>query len=194
MASDGPLDAAGRVIEVLEGLGIPYMVVGSVACSVHGIPRATMDVDIVAGIRNEHVAPFVEALQGDFHVDRDMICEAILHRSSFNVIHLGTLFKTGVFVPLDDNVSRTEMARRRRHLILEGSDARWYVASPEDTILRKMHWFREGGELSDRQWQDILGIFQVQRERLRLRYLRDAARLLGVSDLVERALDEAELA
>ncbi len=193
MAPGGPLDAAGLMIEVLDELGIPYMVVGSVASSVHGIPRSTMAVDIVADVQASHVAPLVSALESEYYADAEMIRDALLHRSCFNVIHLSTMCKVDIFVPAADGVSGTEMTRRRRYLIVQGSEVQWYVASAEDTILRKLQWFRAGGEVSERQRLDILGIFQVLAERLDLPYLHDGARLLGVSDLLEEALQEAEI-
>jgi hypothetical protein len=74
------------VTGALEKVGATYVVGGSLASSLHGIPRATNDADIVAALRNEHVDPFVGALSETFYVDRDMILDAIAHRHEFNVI------------------------------------------------------------------------------------------------------------
>jgi hypothetical protein len=67
---------------------------------------------MVAGLKPQHVTPFVKALEAAFYIDPDMIQEAIQHGSSFNVIHLDTLFKIDIFVPQDDPASREEMTRR----------------------------------------------------------------------------------
>ena len=89
---------AQEVIQAFDLLGIEYFIGGSVASTVHGIPRLTMDVDLVADMREEHIAPFVARLEGDFYVDGDMIREAIHSRSSFNVIHLPTMVKADIFL------------------------------------------------------------------------------------------------
>jgi hypothetical protein len=62
-----------------------------------------------------------------------------------------------------------------------------YLASPEDTILAKLEWYRMGGELSDRQWRDIVGVIQVQNERLNRDYLEQLSKEMGVSDLLAKA-------
>jgi hypothetical protein len=64
------------------------------------------------------------------------------------------------------------------------------VKAPEDTILRKMLWFREGGEVSDRQWRDILGVLRAQQGSLDLAYLRAWAVRLALTDLLGRATAE----
>ncbi len=66
------------------------------------------------------------------------------------------------------------------------------LASPEDTILSKLEWYRMGGEVSDRQWRDILGVLKTRSGELDLGYLRTWAGELKVADLLERALKEAE--
>ena len=63
-----------------------------------------------------------------------------------------------------------------------------YVHSPEDVLLQKLRWYRKGGEVSDRQWRDAVGIVRVQASRLDRSYLTYGAALLGVTDLVERVL------
>ena len=69
-----------------------------------------------------------------------------------------------------------------------------YVHPPEDILLQKLRWYRKGGEVSDRQWRDIAAIVRVQGPRLDGTYLREGAEILGVTDLLERALAEAGLA
>jgi hypothetical protein len=66
-----------------------------------------------------------------------------------------------------------------------------YVASAEDTILAKLEWYRSGGEVSERQWLDVLGVLKVQAGWLDIHYLRNMAAELGVDDLLERAFEEA---
>ncbi|HXL36665.1 MAG TPA: hypothetical protein VN954_05625, partial [Ktedonobacteraceae bacterium] len=81
------------LVEALEELGVPYHIGGSVASSLYGLPRLTIDVDIIADLRLEHIRPLVIRLQTNYYIDEDMIRDAIRRRSSFNVIHLDTMLK-----------------------------------------------------------------------------------------------------
>ena len=109
-----PIEVTLAVAAVLERLGIEYVVGGSLATSLHGIPRSTLDVDIVADLRMGHLQGFVAALQTDFFVDSDMVKDAIRRRATFNILHLGTMFKVDVFVIGADELLTTELARKQR--------------------------------------------------------------------------------
>lgn len=180
------------VIEVFERLSVGYSVVGSVASSAHGIARATLDADLVADLRPEHVDPLVAALIDGYYIDRDAAAEAVRRRSMFNVVHLQTMLKVDIYV-LTGRAFDRESFRRRLTAPLEDSDeARTYnVDTPEDTILHKLEWYRAGGEVSDRQWGDIVGVLKVQSDALDVDYLRRWADDLGVADLLERAIEAA---
>jgi hypothetical protein len=179
------------VTGVLEKLGVAHAVVGSLASSLHGIPRSTNDVDVVAALRPEHVAPLTAALADGFYVDPDMIRDAIARRSEFNVIHLETMFKVDVFVPALDQVSRAQLSRAGVVALSTDGSLTVRVASAEDTVAQKLLWYRRGGETSERQWLDTLGVIAVQGDRLDVEYLRRTAEALGVADLLDRALVEA---
>jgi len=85
-----------KVSRVLERLGVPWVTVGSIASSIHGIPRTTEDIDLVARLEPSHVSSLVEALQDEFYLDQERIHSAIRRGSSFNLIHLETLVKIDV--------------------------------------------------------------------------------------------------
>src|SRR5512138_1490625 len=87
-----PIEVTLRVTGVLEELGIPYLIGGSLASTLYGMIRATQDSDIVAEIKQDHVNSFVDALQNEFFIDEEMISSAVQHRSSFNIIHRDTMF------------------------------------------------------------------------------------------------------
>lgn len=183
-----PVAVVARVARMLDDLGVRYLVGGSLASSIYGIPRATQDVDIVAELRAGHVEPFAEALRGEFYVDPAVIREALRRGKSFNVIHLATMFKADVFVAADDPWTRGELARARVESIeIPGGTATLRFASPEDTLLHKLTWYRLGDEVSDRQWGDILGILKIQRGVMDETYLDEWAPRLGVEDLLRRA-------
>ena len=186
-----PVEATMLVIHALDQLKVPYVIGGSLASAVHGVVRATMDTDIVADLHEEHAQPLVDALSGTFYADVEMIKDAIEHHSSFNLIHLETMFKVDVFIPKEREFDQLQIRRRTSQTISTDPEETAFVATAEDTILAKLEWYRMGGEVSDRQWRDILGIMKVQAESLDLPYLRKWAGNLGVTDLLERALKQS---
>ncbi len=186
-----PIAVTLLVIEVLDQLGVAYLVGGSLASTVHGELRTTLDADLVADLHPEHIAPFVKALASAFYVDEGMIREALDRRGGFNLIHLETMFKVDVFVPKLRAFDREQMRRRARHVVVAEPELAIYVATAEDTILAKLEWYRLGGGVSERQWRDVIGVITVQAERLDTAYLRCWAPSLGVADLFEQALAEA---
>ena len=95
---DGPLGVAARVVGVLEDLRVPYVIGGSLASSVHGLPRSTNGVDLVADVRRQHVKALVETLGAEFYIDAQAAEEAVVRGSSFNLIHYDTGLKIDVFV------------------------------------------------------------------------------------------------
>jgi hypothetical protein len=185
-----PLAVTLRVVDILEQLDIPYAIGGSLASAVHGVMRATMDADLVADLRPEHAAPLAQALGAAFYADVDMMNQAIQHRSSFNVLHLDTMFKVDIFVAKPRAFDQAQLTRRQRQQISLTPARYAYITSPEDIILAKLEWFQLGGGVSDRQWQDVLGVLKVQTGRLDLAYLRQMAAQLDVSDLLEKALNQ----
>lgn len=182
------VEALAPVSKAFEALGIGYYVGGSVASSAHGVPRASLDVDVLAELRLEHVAPFCSRLEDAYYLDADRIRDAVSRQRSFNLIHLATMFKVDVFVSTGRAFDREAISRTRAEVIGEGEAARAFaVASAEDTVLLKLEWYRKGGEVSERQWADVLGILRILRARLDETYLDRWAASLGVTDLLERA-------
>lgn len=186
-----PLAVTLLVTEALESLDVPYLIGGSLASTLHGMMRATLDADLVAAIGPEHAEPLAQALGGQFYVDVASIHDAIIHRSSFNVIHLATMFKVDIFVTKGRPFDRAQFARRQKQVVATEPVRTAYIASAEDTILTKLEWFRLGGEVSERQWRDVLGVLKVQAGQLDLAYLRRWAAQLKVDDLLEKAIAEA---
>ena len=180
------------VADVLDALGVSYAIGGSFASALHGVMRATMDADLVADLRLEHTDPLAQALGNAFYADVEMMRDAVRRHSSFNLIHLETTFKVDVFVAKPRTFDRSQLARRQLYLLSEDPKRHAYVTSAEDIILSKLEWYRIGGEVSDRQWRDVLGVLKVQGDRLDRDYLRRMATELKVADLLERAFGEAE--
>ena len=182
------------VTQTLETLGIPYAVGGSLASSVHGVMRSTLDVDIVADMRLEHIQPLVAALSKEFYADDEMMRDAIQHQTSFNIIHYETAFKVDIFIRKARAFDQMQLERRRMSVIATDPEQSVYITSPEDVILSKLEWYRMGGEVSDRQWRDTpdgVGVLKTREGELDLNYMRKWAKELKVSDLLERALKQA---
>lgn len=179
------------VTDVFEKLGVRYAVGGSLSSSLHGVMRSTLDVDIVADMRLEHIQPLVAALSPEFYADVEMMRVAIERHSSFNLIHYETSFKVDVFIPKPRPFDQMQLERRASAIITTDPERSLYVTSPEDVILSKLEWYRMGGEVSDRQWRDILGVLKTKTGGIDLDYLRHWAKQLKVNDLLDRALTEA---
>jgi hypothetical protein len=187
-----PIDAIIQMRDALEQIGIPYYVGGSIASLVHGVPRSTMDVDMVADLQSHHIAPLTEALRSNFYADENMMQDALQRRSSFNVIHYSSGFKVDVFIPKGRPFDRIQFERRVERVLDENPAHHVYLASPEDIVLAKIEWYKMGNQVSERQWTDIMGVIKTRGQELDQSYLRQWAGELGISDLLERALREAE--
>jgi hypothetical protein len=186
-----PIAVTAKVTSVLEKMDVPYFIGGSLASTLYGMIRTTQDSDIIAELRIEHIRPFVLALQGEFYVDEEMIANAVTNQSSFNIIHRESMFKVDIFIPQERAFVKKQFARSRRELLSADPVVQAYVSTAEDTLLAKLEWFRMGGESSERQWRDVLGVLKVQAGTLDLEYLRNTAMELHVEDLLERALKAA---
>ncbi len=182
--------AVAPVLEAFRSLGIRYCLTGSTASIHYGVPRSTMDVDLVAEIPPGKVRPLCEVLGGSFCVSEDAVREAVRRRASFNVIHTDTAFKIDVIVLRDEPYEREAFARRRREEVVPLGPS--FVPAPEDALLSKILWYEKGGRVSDRQWTDVLGIVKAQGSRLDLEYLQRWARELGVEALLASALQSPE--
>lgn len=194
MLPSDTLAALIPLVEQLERLGVAYYIGGSVVSSTHGIPRSSLDVDIVADLAPEHISPLVDALKSIYYIDGEMIRDAIARRSCFNLIHLATSFKVDVFAVKNRRYDRVALDRiGKRRVNIENSAKEFYLASPEDIVLAKLEWYRLGNEVSERQWNDVLGVLRVQGDSLDRPYLFQWATELGVADLLVQAWEEVNV-
>jgi hypothetical protein len=185
-----PVDAALAVTAALDACDIPYTVGGSLASSFSGEPRASIDADILIDMTANQIASFIDALGDAFYADATSLARAIATRTSTNLIHRQSGVKVDLFVA-GSELDQRQLQRRRRVLVQSEPDRFLYVHSPEDILLQKLHWYRLGGEASDRQWRDVLSVIVVQASRLDRDYLTTTATMVGLSDLLERAFRQA---
>ena len=187
---DLPLSVLSAVTTILENVGIRYVLVGSFASSVHGIYRATADIDVLTDIKIEQVHPLFESLRDAFYVDEHTMRNAVARGGSFNAIHFDSVFKVDIFVSKDDEFALGQLDRRELRKISPDRAETVYVATVEDTILAKLRWYQIGHETSGTQWRDIIGMLVTSRDKLDLQYLRAWAAKLGLAELFEQALLE----
>jgi hypothetical protein len=189
--TEDPKNLALVIARLLDELGIAYLVGGSLASAMHGRPRTTLDADFVIDLARDQIERLAAALEVSFYVSRDAMREAVREHSSFNAIHLEFVTKVDFFVLGTGAYDRAAFERREARTLAAGDESRVMVSTAEDSVLRKLQWYRTGGEVSEQQWRDVLGVLQVQAGRLDESYLDLWAAHLGVSDLLVKARDEA---
>ena len=180
-----PEEALQLILDKLEGCGIDYMLTGSFASNMHGVPRTTYDADIVIEIEPGSLDEFVRSLGNEFYASREAAREALSSRSMFNVIHLESGFKVDFIIRKPRPFSKEEFSRREKGLLL--GESRWF-ATPEDVILAKLEWSRLGE--SERQFGDAVNVAKVQKEELDRSYLEKWAKELGIQKLLQRLFKE----
>ena len=180
-------DFLARLVAKLEDSGISYMISGSLGSSLHGEPRATNDIDLIITPTAAQLNTFVQSLSEDYYVSPETAQEAFRDQSVFNVIDYQTGWKADLIIRKNRAFSFEEFGRRISANILGVAVA---VISPEDAILSKLEWSKESK--SELQFRDALGVAIVQWESLDKEYLRKWARELGVENLLETLLSNAE--
>lgn len=194
MSNSDVISAIRPVINLLDELSIPYYIGGSIASSSLGISRATMDVDMIAGLNLSHVDRMVKLLDEEYYVDREMIRDAIQHKSTFNVIHHNTSYKIDFFISKTTEYQQSIFERITRKKLVDKDDViEVFICAPEDIILTKLIWYMERGGTSEKQWTDILGVLKIQKNNLDINYLLDWAEKLTIKPELNNALSDAGL-
>ncbi|OGU33429.1 MAG: hypothetical protein A2057_16740 [Ignavibacteria bacterium GWA2_35_9] len=194
MERDEILGALEPVIKTFDELGILYYIGGSIASSAYGMPRTTLDVDLVTALTPLNITPLVDKLKEEYFIDAEMINDALITKTSFNILHLKTMLKIDVFILKDKPYQQKAFERKIKDRLEEKPDAlSVYLCSPEDVIINKLEWYKSGGEISERQWLDILGVIKVQGNSLDKEYLTKWSKELGVEDLLKKSFNESNL-
>jgi hypothetical protein len=175
------------VVSVLERLKLPYFVTGSTVTIFYGEPRFTNDIDIVVDLPLDAVDEFCRQFpEDDFYVSQTAASDAVRRCAQFNIIQPRSGLKVDVIVPSPTDFNRSRFARARRVQAGEGWDASF--SSPEDAILKKMEFYREGG--SDKHLRDIAGVLKTSSQEIDRAYIGQWAVKLGLEEIWRAILDK----
>ena len=175
-----PHELLERIAGILENLHIPYLVTGSVAAMAFGEPRMTNDIDIVAAVGFEHVGGLMAAFpEKEFYISEDAIRDAVQHQTQFNIIHPASGMKIDIIIRKNTRFNDSRFSRIRR--IKAGENFETNFAAPEDIILMKMHYYREGG--SEKHLRDVSGILKISGPEVNKDYIALWAERLNLMDI-----------
>ena len=180
-----PLKIVVETACIFRKLDIRYMIGGSMASSLFGIPRATQDVDFVVELDKDVIALLCRELEGAYYYSEPMIEDAVKRHSTFNIIHLGTMFKVDVFVADKDSHAEQQLMRRVPFKLDVSGEDDLFLTSPEDLIIEKLNWYNKGGRVSSNQLNDVEGIIKIQGSNLDWDYLRKLTNQRNLSDLLD---------
>lgn len=183
------IELVRRAASIFDDLGLRYFVTGSVAAIFYGEPRLTNDVDIVIDLPFGRIGDLCAAFPApEFYVSEESARWAVANSSQFNVIQPRTGLKLDLMVAAETPFNRSRFARAREIGAIPG--LRVAFASPEDVILKKLDFYREGH--SEKHLRDIAGILRISGEKLDREYLREWIDRLGLA--AEWAILERRLA
>lgn len=172
-----PSELVGIVEAACAELNLAYFVTGSVASSYYGEFRTTHDVDVVVALGPGDARAFCARFsEPDWYVSEPAAREAVTRAGMFNIIHVGSGLKIDVAIPGRREADRLRL-RRRRRVVLDDGSAAWFSA-PEDVILSKLEFFREGG--SEKHIRDIASMLRAPEGLIDLAYVDTWAPRLGV--------------
>lgn len=173
-------EAALAVIDALESLGVPYMVVGSLASNLYGIPRMTQDADFVLEIDLPTLRTVADRLGAAFRLDPQMGVEMVTGTSRYVLQVVETPFTIEFFLLSDDPHDRQRFARRQMVTVLGRKAA---VPTAEDVIVTKLRWWREVRRPKD--LQDARGILAVQGDRIDWDYVQSWCDRHGTREILD---------
>jgi hypothetical protein len=172
-----PSDLMKRVVTILENFHLRYFVTGSIASMYYGEPRLTLDVDIVVDLPLARVREFCSAFPIDeFYVSEDAARDAVRRCSQFNILHPESGLKVDIMIPDTGELDQARLQRARRVVPFSGFEA--FFSSPEDVILKKLDYYREGQ--SEKHVRDIASMLKVNGDTLDVGYIEQWAQRLNL--------------
>lgn len=176
------LDVLKIIINMLESANIPYMLSGSVAANFYTIPRMTRDIDIVVQVQAPDAERIYSLFSGEFYVDKDMIRNAVIERSMFNIIHNEGVVKVDFIVRKDSEYRKLEF-ERRRSILFEGSKIN--IVSAEDLIISKLYWAKDS--MSEMQIRDVKNLLKTV-SGIDSGYMAKWINTLGLEDIYKEVI------
>ena len=158
-----------------------------------GEPRSTVDVDIAVALSADRLPQLLERVRPSFYVPDVAAARAVSEKESFNIIHNEEAMKVDLFVLGDGVLDANQLSRRVQFALPTEPPAMVWITSPEDQVLRKLDWYRQSGQVSDRQMRDVIAILNINGDSLDMTYLTKTAELVGLSQLLDRAKQAANL-
>jgi hypothetical protein len=192
MNNSSELTTLENFTNILERLGIAYAISGSLASSTYGAVRFTEDADITVEPFDERAEELFESLKSNYYISKESMHQALRQQSSFNVIHFESAFKIDVFVSGSSAYDKQVLSRRKSTKLSDSLAKSFSVVSPEDIVLLKLQWYKADDQSSQRQWDDVLGVLRIQSDALDFVYLKKWAGILGIDELLEKAVSEAK--
>lgn len=177
-----------KVASALEFLKIPYMLTGAIAVNYYGRPRLTHNFDIIIELKGTQIDEIVSFFEKEFYISSEGIKDALKHKSMFNAIHHSTGLKVDFWLVQDDRYDHLRFKRRTKKKIF---DKMVHITTPEDLIIIKLKWFKESG--IEKHYADAMGVYQVQRKELDLRYLRNWLSFHSTKRFFEKILKEVRM-
>ncbi len=192
MSNKGPLDLAIQIATILDDLNIAYALGGSLASSLVGEPRSTIDVDMAAQLESSTIEIFLEKLPNEIYVPLDSVKSAVKFNSSFNLIDIENSLKIDIFVCSDDTLD-TQQIKRRVLIDLPGRDYKLWVTSPEDQVLRKLNWYLLNNKALGKQISDVIGVLKINKNTIDIKYMIEQSKTLGLFKLLMQVLEQSDI-
>ncbi len=186
-----PSELLPELIRILEGLGLRYFITGSTATILYGEPRFTNDIDVVVELPPARIDEFCGAFPAPlYYCSRSAVIDAVKQAFQFNILSPATGMKVDVIVASNSDYDQIRLQRTRRIKNAAGTEGAY--AAPEDVIVMKMVYFREGG--SEKHLRDITGMLKTCSIPIDRDYVAKWAESFGCGDIWERILERASQA
>lgn len=183
-------DLLKEIALFLDKNKIPYMLTGAWSVVYYGRPRASHDIDFIVEISKEDTDKVIKnlrTLSSEFLFQEEAVIEAVESKGMFNVIHLPTYLKLDFWLLKDNKFDRQRFSRREKVKLLNQF---MYISSPEDTILKKLLWYKEAQ--IEKHLVDAAFVYQIQKDQLDMKYINKWVKKLKIGNMFEE-LKEIDL-
>ena len=175
------------VVRVLEQLEIPYMVVGGFAATTYGVPRLTIDVDVVVDMHLKQVRSLVAAFpEPDYYISEDSVRDSLVRRYPFNIIDSNTAAKVDI-VPMPRDPFTLAAFNRRRRIVYDTEGHSAVFITAEDIVVAKLLAHR--ATESEKHLRDAQGVVMMRWDSLDMKSIRRMCQEAGLADLLTDVLE-----